>query len=655
MIKPNLARLTIVLLALSSLSACKDDAPTAEAKPALPATGCGALSVPISDIQGDDAQSPLLGKSVSIQAVVTYAAVDTLGGIFVQEEREDRDGEPDTSEALFLLADGRQSAQLGEVVRATGMVAEIGEANNTMTALSALSEFRVCGEAKLPSETSIEQAPLVVQDWERFEAMRVHMDTPLTVLDNVGLRRFGELLVSLNGRQMTATELVSPGEEARKHTADNQRHRLLLDDASLALYPQKVSYLITPLSNEAPYRVGTRLGEVRGILDQRSVRVEGYRVAEAGVGYRLHVLSQAVAEQAVRPRMPPDIKGNLRIMSFNMLNWFNGDGKGKGFENSRGAKDTLQAADQRSKLIAAFAAAKPDIAGLMEVENDGEEKLNALSEFVQALNRQTGLGYQIVNSPQAKLGGDQIKVAIIYRPKAVQLFGAAASIETPPFDDFNRPPLAQSFQQGKNGPVFTVVVNHFKSKGCGDPARLDEANRDKGDGQACFNAKRVEAAKALLAWLANDPTQSHDSDFLLLGDFNAYSQEEPIRVLQDGGFMRLGKSKDPHYSYVYNGESGSLDHGFASDSLRKQVSDSKVWHINADEYEGFDYLADAIFNPDGSELSKEQIQSNRLTKQRLFRRTAFRSSDHDPLLIGLKLEANEVKADAPKSGDAKAN
>ncbi len=625
------------------LMGCDDTPPTtpatAPAAQTAPTSGCGAPATLISDVQGNDDQSELLGKTVSVQAVVTFAAVDALGGIFIQEEREDRDGEPKTSEALFVTADSKQAARVGDMVRVTGVVSELGESGKTMTALSALSEFRVCGEGKRPNETSIEQAPLVVSDWERFEAMRVHIDAPLTVLDNANLRRSGELLVSLNGRQFTPTQLVSPGEEARKHEQDNLRHRLVLDDASLAQSPKKISYLTTPIAPEAPYRIGTRLGEVRGILDQRLSSENG---GIDTAGYRVHVNSQLVAEQAVRPRLPPEVNGKLRIISFNMLNWFNGDGKGAGFETSRGARSVEQAKDQRDKLIAAMVAMKPDIAALMEVENDGEDKLNALNEFVQALNRQSGLGYQIAASPEPKLGGDAIKVAFIYRAKVVQTKGPAATISSAPFDNYNRPPLAQTFQQGRDGGVLTVVANHFKSKGCGDPALLDEANKDNGDGQACFNAKRVEAAKALAEWIKTDPTQSNDSDVLLLGDFNAYTLEEPIRLLNDQGYVTLDGGKEPHYSFNFRGASGSLDHALASESLRKQVKSAKVWHINADEYPGFDYLSDAIPANEPAQLTDEQKQANRESRNRLFRRTAFRSSDHDPLIIGLTLDSGQL-------------
>ena len=116
----------------------------------------------------------------------------------------------------------------------------------------------------------------------------------------------------------------------------------------------------------------------------------------------------------------------------------------------------------------------------------------------------------------------------------------------------------QAFKRG-NGPAFVVVANHLKSKGCSE---AEGADRDQGDGQGCWNALRVDSAKRLDAWLKKDPTGHGSALKLMVGDFNAYAMEDPVRALRDAGWadaFTVAGAKRP-YSYVYNGQSGRLDH-----------------------------------------------------------------------------------------------
>ena len=173
--------------------------------------------------------------------------------------------------------------------------------------------------------------------------------------------------------------------------------------------------------------------------------------------------------------------------------------------------------------------------------------------------------------------------------------------------------------------VFTAVVNHLKSKGSdcnhvGDP--------DTGDGQGNCNITRTNAAEALVDWLDTDPTGSGDTDFLVLGDMNAYAQEDPITVFRDAGYVDtidefLGGEG---YSYVFQGQSGYLDHALASPSLAAQVTGVTEWHINADEPIALDYNANF--------KSPNQVET-------FYSDDAYRSSDHDPVLVGLSLNAYE--------------
>jgi len=135
------------------------------------------------------------------------------------------------------------------------------------------------------------------------------------------------------------------------------------------------------------------------------------------------------------------------------------------------------------------------------------------------------------------VGGDAIRVGLLYRKANVTPVGA---VQTNTDATFSRPPLAQTFQDNSTGEKFSVVVNHFKSKGCGDASGAD---LDQGDGQGCYSAKRVAQATLLLSFISRTviPNSGDDPDVLIVGDLNAYAKEDPITTLEGGGLHRLGQ------------------------------------------------------------------------------------------------------------------
>jgi uncharacterized protein len=615
--------LPLALVVSMVLGGCSDSPTGATTGPGA----CGDTADLISSIQGVQARSPRIGATVTIEAVVVGAHVEGLGGIFVQEEQADRDGDPMSSEGLFLQVDGANPrVSTGEVVRARGVVGELGEGTRTLTALVDLSDFRVCGRAdELPLPALIEDAPLLPEDWEAFEGMRVEIEPAATVIGNWATLERGELLVALGGRQWVPTDRHPPGEAARNLAGDQARARILLDDGSIdGGVPERVAWLRQQPSGDAPLRAGSELRAIAGVLDQRLG------------SYRLHVDGRIEVSHAPRPQKPPEVSGSLRIASFNVQNYFNGDGKGGGFPTSRGARDGEELKRQRAKVISALRGLDADLYALSEIENDGYDRESAIAELARELGASRGRprDYDYIRAPGERLGGDDISVGFIYRTRKLTPIGAAAALEDGPFSRGNRVPLAQTFEfKGSKG-RFTAVVNHFKSKGGCEEA--DEANRDRGDGQGCWNAMRVEAARALAAWLATDPTGSGDPDVLILGDLNAYSREDPIRLLEDAGYaLARSDSGRAAYSYVFGGQSGHLDHALMSASLASQFRDIAVWHINADEMTAFDF---------------RRGNRPRAIDARMFRADPFRSSDHDPLLLGFDIDPPPPEP-APEAGD----
>lgn len=590
-------------LCCMALAACKPQVSDAPAN----VNPCRADLTPIHVAQGNGARSPIVGQRINVAAVVISPYFKELGGFFVQEEQDDRDGDPMTSEGLFIQGDGAQW-KIGDVVRLSGTIAEIGENNSTMTALTDLSEVRACGQAELPPEVSMERAPIVAADWEAFEAMLLSIDTEATLVGNYNLFAEGELTISLNGRQFTPTQRFAPGESARQLDAENQASRITLDDGSQAQWPKRISYLSTPVSRSAPYRVGSLVSATRGI------------VAEHGNGYRLHVLGTIAVTQAPRAEVPK-VAGRIKLLSFNLLNLFNGDGEGGGYPTTRGATTPEEYERQINKLVATIKAVNADVLAFSEVENDGEAPSSAIAQLLTRLNRNAPKGgrYALVSTEGIDVGGDQIRVALVYKPQILTTDGPAKTLASEPFLSKQRPPLLQRFREVKNGGGFAVVVNHWKSKGGCDEA--DPSNADRGDLQGCWNALRVEAARALSDWLDAEKTLWGDEDVLIVGDLNSYAFEDPIRLLGERGYPRIESNDDPDndYSFVYNGYSGSLDHVLASPSMRLQIEAVQTWHINADELQQFDY----------------NIDQRSKTERALYQADPYRSSDHDPIIVGI--------------------
>ena len=164
---------------------------------------------------------------------------------------------------------------------------------------------------------------------------------------------------------------------------------------------------------------------------------------------------------------------------------------------------------------------------------------------------------------------------MIYKPAMVTRVGDTAVLNTVEFVNGgdpaprSRPSLAQAYKVNATGGVFVADINHLKTKGsaCSVP--------DAGDGQGNCNAARTVAANALATWLASDPTGTGDQDVLLVGDYNSYAKEDPIRTLEAAGFTNLIEDRigADAYSYVFDGQWGYLDHALGSQWIRSQVTD----------------------------------------------------------------------------------
>ncbi|TMC27610.1 MAG: ExeM/NucH family extracellular endonuclease, partial [Chloroflexi bacterium] len=508
----------------------------------------------------------------------------------------------------FSCTDPKTPINPGDLVRVTGKVTEF----SNLTEITSVTQAAICstGNALAPATVTLPVGSYT--DFERYEGMFVRFDQTLTATETFTLARFGEVRLAADGRLYTPTAVTTPGAAAIALEDENQRRSFVLDDGNNQQNIDPTLYPTGGLSAPNTLRSGYTTTGVTGVFDYR---FNTYRLQPVG----------PVSFTAANPRTtaPDPVGGNTRVASFNVLNYFNGDGLGGGFPTSRGATTRTEFDRQTAKEVSALIALAPDIAGLMEIENDAGPN-SALAQLVAFLNNSAGPGtYAYVDT--GVIGTDEIKVALIYKPAAVTPVGAwqiMTSGTDPRFiDTRNRPSLAQTFLRNGTAEKVTVVVNHLKSKGSscddiGDP--------DMNDGQGNCNRTRSQAAAAIVDWLATDPTGSGSPNFLLIGDMNSYTFEDPITTFTNGGLLNLVREFDglTAYSYVFGGESGYLDHALASPRLAANVGGVTHWHINADEPVALDY-------------NTEFKTTNQITT--FYAPTAYRSSDHDPVVIGLDL------------------
>jgi predicted extracellular nuclease len=588
----------------------------------------------INSIQGSGTSFNAAFAGVrTIEGIVVgaFQGSTKLNGFYVQEEDADRDNNDSTSEGIFVAdPNGLFAGGVGTKVRVTGTVGELATTGSSLTQLGNITSAINLGNSTLPTVTTVNLPTANANYLERYEGMLVKIQDPtgsLTVTDNYTLGRFGQVGLSSGGRIDQFTQANAPsvsGYSAYQNSIVNRQ--IILDDGSTIENPSSVTFARNsqPLSAANTLRGGDTIASLDGVLDDR---LGNFRVQTTSPVNFLPTNN--------RESSAPNVGGNLKIASFNLLNFFNGNGSGGGFPTARGADTVTEFDRQKAKTVQAILGTNADILGYSEMENDGYGSTSAVQELVNSLNALAGAGtYAFVQPPAALLtgtgrfGGDQITVGFIYKTTAARVAPGTniAALTTGAFDQSRsqRPALAVTFERLVNGAstgaTFTAATNHFKAKGTSSGGVGDA---DAGDGQGLSNGSRTRMAQELAAWLATKPTGTTDADYLIMGDLNAYRQEDPLTTLTNAGYTNLFGADS--YSYQFDGQWGSLDHVLTNSSLSSQVAGATKWHINADEPIVLDY-------------NTESKTSGQLTS--FYNTDPFRASDHDPIVVGLNLRSN---------------
>ena len=287
---------------------------------------------------------------------------------------------------------------------------------------------------------------------------------------------------------------------------------------------------------------------------------------------------------------PKMLKGGLLVCAANIQNYFYDLG---GYAQRKTTKE--QQALQTQKICKAFKQIDADIYALCEIQKGD----SAAQMLVDAMNKMAKKNLYAYVS-HGWTNSDMISCGYIYRTDKVKPYGEMQYAYQDTTSHYRYRLMACGFEEIASGERFVLNINHLRSK--------------RGTG-AESNEKRMVNVDSLLVMLDKIEQEQvfGDSDILLVGDYNSYTQEEPIQTLVRAGYADMVMRDDSMgYSYVYHSEAGYLDRVFASESMAKQVKQVAVYHLNADYFysRGF----------------KRGLDD-----------TMFRYADHDPILIRVEL------------------
>jgi 5'-nucleotidase len=606
----------------------------------------------IAEIQGTGATSPLAGQVVSTTGVVT-ASYPTGGfnGFYLQTAGTGGAVDPAThqaSDAVFVF--GSAAAALvhrGDHVEVTGKASEF---EGTTEISAGASGVRLLDEPASVAPASV-VLPRSEAARETFEGMLLAPQGPYTVADNYALNQYAEIGLAAGGTALYApTEVADPHDPAAIQGVkdDNAARLVTLDDGATTNFLAGGKDTALPyLTQDPQIRVGAPATFAQPVvLEWRFEKWRFQPTAQVTASDPL-----PVTFGHTRTAAPTATGGNVKIASFNVLNYF--PTTGAEFEASggdctwyddragehvtvrdcttaddglgpRGAADDGDLGRQQAKIVSAINGLGADVVSLEEIENSaklGQPRDAAVTTLVDALNAAAGAGtWRFVPTPAT--AGDQgdedvIRTAFIYRSAVVEPVGASVIDDVPAFD-IARDPLAQAFEPvgGSRYSRFVMIVNHFKSKGSGP---------DDGTGQGASNPQRVAQAEEVVRFSERMKTDLATDKVFLTGDFNAYTREDPMRRLYDAGFTDIGSASSPdEHTYLFDGTVGSLDHVLGNSAALSTVTGAHVWNLSsvepvALEYSRYNYNATDFYDPG-----------------------PYRSSDHDPLVVGLQLPLGPV-------------
>ncbi|GLP95067.1 ExeM/NucH family extracellular endonuclease [Paraferrimonas sedimenticola] len=690
----------------------------------------------ISQIQGPGSESPLKDQDVAVEGIVTAVVELPVKGFYIRDITPD--GDPQTSDGIFVKSGSADSHMVGQTVCFGSQVAESYGQTQLATERWEVTNSDFTETAATDIQVLESDGGSFAATLERYEGMLVNLPQDIDPLregdQNMRVSRSfsfnydsyrNNMTLAYTRPNMQPNQLnVAGSPESFAAAAQNDDYRLVIESSTKAAngdIPYYPDFTVDPHQNYI--RIDDSVTGMEGVIS--------YSYGDYALTVTNTLKSHNFTHNLPRTDSPTidetvaDDEFPIRIASLNLFNYFNSPfgGAQNQFGQSRGADTHDEFIQQKTKLVEAIRALDSDAVALMEMENNGFGLTGAIADLVNEVNvyyndewannydkpystenRYVFVGFdhngnEILDDLDA-LGSDAIATGIIYRPSKLSI--ERTRVITMPQQkaptivndnnevikdgrdeilesgqNYHRDALVTTFLVNQTGKRLTLAVNHLKSKGStcwedwqgvefGDATVWTKDAPDP-DFQGSCAEFRISGAVELA-----ERMKEVVGDKIILGDLNAYAQEDAMLVLTDNprnktletashtfvghkpqfnsdgtpvtishsyGYINIvskilaEKGKTP-WSYSYNDEVGSLDHILISPSLENRVIDAGDWHINAAESNLFDY-----------NMEYKGDYDNLVNK--FYAPDHFRSSDHDPALLTLSYLPGEMDAERP--------
>nr|WP_232796233.1 endonuclease/exonuclease/phosphatase family protein [Staphylococcus canis] len=557
----------------------------------------------IHDIQGAKHQSEYKDQFVqNVEGIVTYQyEIKGQHYLHIQTPDKHTDKDLNTSEALIVYTGKTPSdVKVGDLVHVSGTIREYAiegyrdrqETDLPITELDARQSARgaivtKASNQKLPKPIKIKHIPrqiasdqhfnvydrnqYAIDFWESLEGMRVEFGN----VRSVGPQQYGDIFAVLH---------------QRKKETENGGVLLQPSDQN----GDRIAFKLMDNQNEAEsfnVKTGdTFKGPITGVV--------GYGYQNYKVLVDTKDMKDAFHESQSYPKgtkIEPD-PDKLTIASYNLENFSN---------NKKTSSD-----DKAQKLAKGIVThmKKPDIIGVTEVQdNNGPDKGTAeanqsYQRLIQAIEAAGGPTYRYINiDPNNNQDGGQpdanIRVGFLYNPQRVTFDdhispGDASTAVgykngnlthnpgriAPNSEAFqnSRKPLAAQFKF--NGEQIIAIVNHWNSKGGDDP--LFGQKQPVAYESEVQRQQIAELVGAFVDQIQQDNPNAH---IVSVGDYNDFQWSDAVQTLASHGLYNMVNDVEAalRYSYVYQGNSQTLDHILVSENLKPYTLLDMI-HVNSD-------------------------------------------------------------------------